>query len=427
MIKIFIAEEVPSGNRGEAAILSGIYELFKKKGWDTQISILSPFYPDVDESYYKEKYGVVDGVSSFNIPYGLTERDYSTKIWASIYVFIQHTIFAILYKIFKKNALRIMKARIWYTYLESDLILVGHDNLFANPFGSALLFLNSYCVLFSKLINKKCYIIGASVGPFKSNIFNSFIKFIFSISDGVSIRDKISYDFITKIDKNSKAILSVDPAVMMSPANDDRIAEIFHENNLKLLKDISYIGFMTSPIMYKKWCLVNKNLKYGDYIAMLSNALDAVVGPGVEVIIMYHAIFPSVNDDRKIGMDVYTKMKNKKYAHLLIKEYTSEELKGIIGRCRIFVGERTHSLIASASINTPYLAISHMNNNKTNGLLGDLYDSKENIIYVENLNELLLKEKISTLFKNAEYYKIHLLEKNIEIHKMAMDCLKPIL
>lgn len=388
MKRIFVAEEVPGGNKGEVAIIKGIEECFKGIGISCKISVLSPFYPEIDFHEYSRDFKVIDGVASLHIPHGLTERSYLVKILASIWCLIQHIMFILLYKIFGRKTLTIMKGEIWREYLDTDLLLVGHDNLFANPYGSALAFLNSYILLLAKMINKPCVVFGASVGPFNNKIFLLFIKFILNHADAITLRDKKSYEFVKFLGIDKPPVsLCLDPAVLLKPASFEQIDRILIKERINV--DRGLIGIMAGPVMYKRLSLkVDIKTKYEYHISNIAYAIDYMISKlDVNVLLMYHATFPAVNDDRLVITDIYKKVSNKDQVKLIVNNYSADEIKGLIGLCELFIGDRTHSLIASATMCVPCISISHKNNYKTNGLIGDFFGLNEGIVFIEDFDK----------------------------------------
>jgi colanic acid/amylovoran biosynthesis protein len=83
----------------------------------------------------------------------------------------------------------------------------------------------------------------------------------------------------------------------------------------------------------------------------------------------------SEKDDRQISREVAARMKGS--AHVIGGDYLPGELKGIIGKCEIFVGARMHANIAALSQEIPTVALAY--SHKTPGIM-DLFGQKNLVL-----------------------------------------------
>ena len=404
-IKIFIPEEIPSGNKGEVAILKGIKESLISLGFRPDISVLSPFYPDKDQEEYGNEFRVIDGCKSLHIPYGLTEKDISTKIFMSYWCLIQHILFTVLYLFFRKKSTKLMKSEIWKEYVKADILLLGHDNLFANPFGSSLFFMNSYQILMARVIGKPCVILGASIGPFRYRFLEYIFKFILKKANIILLREIYSYEYAKVIGIEEKnMMLATDPAVLLKASPMDRIEEIKQKEGIDLKKPC--IALMTSSFLFRhiNYPTMNLEERYWKHVSQISSSIDKVINDlQVEFIFMYHATFPS--DDRDVMRDIFRTLSRKDSVKIIENDYSVEDLKGLIGSCDLFIGERTHSLISAVTMCVPCIAISHKDNFKTDGIIGELFGLQDRIIFIEEFEEKAFVQLIKHTWETRK--KIH--------------------
>ena len=143
-IKILIAEDVPSLNKGEEAILMGMLETFRILG-DVEVCLYSS-NPQIDAARYGTKIKVVDNKMGRAINKKILPT-LVVKIVKFLYINLVHLLFALLYKIFDQNATKIMKADIWKEYCKSDLIIIGHD-------GTIGFFSHVHIILLAKFLRK---------------------------------------------------------------------------------------------------------------------------------------------------------------------------------------------------------------------------------------------------------------------------------
>jgi len=131
----------------------------------------------------------------------------------------------------------------------------------------------------------------------------------------------------------------------------------------------------------------------------------------VEETDMQIALIPHVvraqNDDRKPIHELYEEFKDTGRV-VEIPDGSCEELKGIISKCRFFVGARTHATIAAYSTCVPTLVVGY--SVKAKGIAKDLFGTEENyVLPVQSLKEKEdLKKAFLWLMKHEEEISEHL-------------------
>ncbi len=92
---------------------------------------------------------------------------------------------------------------------------------------------------------------------------------------------------------------------------------------------------------------------------------------------------------------------------IIDKEYTCEELKYIISKCRFFIGARTHSTIAAYSSEIPTLVIGY--SVKSRGIAKDLFGTEDG--YAISYKDISEKNELLTLFKGIVDNEIQIKER----------------
>ena len=227
MTKIFIAEEIPSLNKGEAAILFGMIESFRTLG-DVEVSLLS-FHLEIDRPRYGDKVNMIDGIKDLHLINGF-DRSTIVRLFESAAVLLQCLSFMMLCKIFGLDTTKIMKKEIWKEYCESDLIIIGHDSAFSGLFG-VVPFLQLYSLFIAKIIKKPIAIYGGSAGIFESKLQFIIAKFILNRVDIITLRDETSYKYLQDIGITTQKIMTADLAYLLQPAPLTRVEEIIIQEN----------------------------------------------------------------------------------------------------------------------------------------------------------------------------------------------------
>ncbi len=96
----------------------------------------------------------------------------------------------------------------------------------------------------------------------------------------------------------------------------------------------------------------------------------------MQVALIPHVVWPN-NDDRRPLHQLHEIFKETGRV-VEIGDGTCQELKGYIGRCRFFVGARTHATIAAYSSLVPTLVVGY--SVKARGIARDLFGTWENYV-----------------------------------------------
>lgn len=104
----------------------------------------------------------------------------------------------------------------------------------------------------------------------------------------------------------------------------------------------------------------------------------------MQIALIPHVVWGN-NDDRKPIRQLYEMFADSGRV-VEIADASCEELKGYIGRCRLFVGARTHATIAAYSSCVPTLVVGY--SVKARGIARDLFGTEENyVLPVQSLKE----------------------------------------
>ena len=190
-------------------------------------------------------------------------------------------------------------------------------------------------------------------------------------------RESISYDALKKVNNNTK--LYPDPAFQLSK-RELPLPEGFIENNT--------IGINLSPLIIE--CETDSGITKQNYISLIQHIIDTT---DMQIALIPHVVWKN-NDDRKPLKELYEYFKDTKRV-IMIKDCNSEELKGYISRCRMFIGARTHATIAAYSTCVPTLVIGY--SVKAKGIAKDIFGTYEN--YVLPVQALSNKDDLINAFE----------------------------
>ena len=352
-----------SGNHGCEAIAVSTMELLNSKGI-AQSGAPSPILV-TNRSAEDNKYQLGSLVSEGKLTL-IEERHIS-----------QHKLTHILYYIYRKIT---GDAESFYRYRYKDVfgklsadcsktaVSIGGDNYCYPEMVKDLVLSHN---VFRKM-GMKTVLMGCSVEP---STVPGLIADL-NAYDMIIARESITYDGLLKggVSKD-KLRLCPDPAFVL-PVIETQLPKIFEERDV--------IGLNVSPMVQGKES--GAGITMDNYRVLMSHILDKT---DYGIALIPHVIWGN-NDDRKPLLQLYEEFCNKDKAYTdriaLVSDHSASQLKFIIGRCRAFIGARTHSTIAAYSQCVPTLVLGY--SVKSRGIAQDLFGSYDKyVIPVQSLKE----------------------------------------
>ncbi len=174
------------------------------------------------------------------------------------------------------------------------------------------------------------------------------------------------------------------------------------------------VGINVSPMIQEKEG--REGITMECYRALLSHVIH---NTDMQIALIPHVVWER-NDDRKPIHRLYEEFKDTGRV-VELPDGSCEELKGDIGRCRFFVGARTHATIAAYSQQIPTLVVGY--SVKARGIARDLFGQEENyVLPVQSLKEPEdLVKGFVWLFSHEEEIKRRLREVMPEYQKRAYE------
>lgn len=190
-------------------------------------------------------------------------------------------------------------------------------------------------------------------------------------------RESISYEALKKVNENT--FLIPDPAFTLE-CKVPVLPQNFQVENM--------VGINISPMIIENESIPGITMEsYRELIDYVINETN------MGIALIPHVVW-SDSDDRKPLMQLY-KEYEKTGRVVFFEDHNCMELKGIISKCRFFVGARTHSTIAAYSMGIPTLVVGY--SVKARGIARDLFGGEEG--YVLPVQKLT-RDKLISAFKN---------------------------
>lgn len=420
MVTILIPELIPAHNKGEEAIFWGILETLKFIP-DKKVYLYSK-HPEYDAKTFGDS---AELVTKSLIPEHYDSRN--KKIQRLLEQVPRHAFYALLYRISPKLARMFFKGDLWKAYDEMDFVIAGHDSGYTTT--------HNLLILFVRALGKPMIIYGASITPsfHRKPWVRHLTRIALNRADLVTTREEISRDIVVdKIGVNPAHVhLCGDKAFLVKPCDKERALSIYAKYGIVPGKQ-PLIGM---TVVYKTGMAIMSSQKFDmdsaqsqqfdsdRHLDIMAEVVDYIVEQTNGHIVFFpHCIGPTeAHDDRTGAALVYERSRHKDSLHLINDDYCVSDLKGMIGQCDFFLGERTHSVIGAASMCIPCAVISQPDDYRTVGILGKMAGMSDWIYNVKELKAETLKEFFSNAWSAREAIREHLTRQIPKVVEMSLS------
>jgi len=405
-VRILVAEWIPTLNKGELAILIGMLKTFEVLG-NVEVSVFS-FYPSLDKERYPSNVKIIDVGSNLYVGASLPEKSGLVRTRANLLAIFQHLFFIMLYKVLGENVLRIMNKPIWKEYCESNVIIICHDQISCVE-GSFLRFSPIYTTLLANVLHKPIVIYangtnlalksqGKKLVPRPGEVLT---RYVLDNVDLVTVRDEESYSYLKDISHRKAHIhLTADPAILLPSVDPQRVRSIMLEENIDRNNGLLIGAAITREVILNAFQEhANPATKYMMAIREIATLMDYLIENfQANVVFIPHCIEQyQLRDDRMIAKEIYNLMTNKHKVRILVREYSSEELKGLTGEFDLYIGARIHSVISALSMGVPSCTLTSPWDRRAYCLIGKMLKQEKWIYNVENLKAERLFARVTDL------------------------------
>lgn len=399
-IKILIADYIPAYNKGELAILAGILESFRVIG-KVDVSIFS-FNIGLDSTRYPPNVRLIDVKRELHLleAYQGFQDFHKANMLNGLIGGIQHLIFGFLYFILKENSFKLTRSKLWREYYKTDVIIISHDQescLFGPP---RLPLLPLYMTLLAKTLHKSIVIYGNGTYEFKQKIWERLARYVLDNVDLVTTREKETFAYFKKIaTRKSRIFLTADLAFLLRPIDREKASQILREEGVPLGKGLLIGITITERNLYLGTQIQGTPQKNQRAIAVFADLIDRLIDDfDATIVFLSHSVGPGTFvDDRPLTKKIYSLVRNKQNVFLLTKEYSSGELKGIVGSLDLLIGGRMHSVINAFSQCVPTIILSWPMDTRVRIVGGEIGGQEQWIYVIRDPNLEGLLSKIRTL------------------------------
>jgi len=413
-----------SHNRGLVAMSMGMIDLIRKNFPAEKISIISFFsQSNPNLSFYKKRYQTDKNIKIIEC---------SNKPVSFMLNLFLRSLASIVWKILKCLKIDIQniisRNEILRSYIEADIVIshtAGDRLTDQRPYSYFLEVFMEYIIPI--MLNKTIILSPQTIGPFNTLFGRLAGKFILNHSKIICVREKNSLEYLKAIGIPSQKIFLVpDLAFIFQPSPSQDIENALRENNVNITTP-HLVGVSLRHMVKHQYL---SDYEHQKYVKTMSAMIEYVIERfDASVVIVPQLGFkkPYRLHLKEVTDEVIKNVKNKDRVYNIEKrEYPAEVLKGIIGKCDLFVGTFMHANIASLSMCVPTVALSY--GYKFEGIM-EYMGQKKYVSSVYNINFEDLISKVEDAWNNKEKIKKELKERNYELKKelaIFVDIIKSI-
>lgn len=211
--------------------------------------------------------------------------------------------------------------------------------------------------------------------------------------DLITVRESLTFDLLKKALPNTNIKLYPDSAFLLPK-----------DESISITNMVEYVGLNISPMVLKK--------EYSD-AGLMDNVIDLIeyilVNTKYSILLIPHVIWEG-NDDRIVLEEIYKRFETYKDRMICIDDASCCQLKGLISKCKYFIGARTHATIAAYSTFVPTIVLGY--SIKSKGIAYDIFGEDENyVVPVNNLDKGTLVNKFMLLENSIDKVSSRLKEK----------------
>ncbi|MDY6839531.1 MAG: polysaccharide pyruvyl transferase family protein [Thermodesulfobacteriota bacterium] len=416
-LKIFVVDRVPLANKGEEAIIRGIEDLLADKERPIELAV----FDRTDKTYR------LGNITAFPVTWAFYDWGWLSRRATS---FVTRYIKAGKRKaLIYWRSLRIrygllgpygriaasrdgLHAEMAQFFAAADYVLVGHDGLFNFE----------HCGILSvaKQKGKRSGVLGAGGKGFRPR--NGLVAAVYRQavreSDFFVVRERGAYEELARIGCDMNRVrLAPDPAFAMKPSSRQEVEALlsekpwFHrareEGKLILGITVSHKEILLKKPFAHGQSRDERIRLHTEYLAQIYN--DIMEKGHVFLVFLPHSLEGGARNDLAAAKGVASLLKASQDSFCVLEDdLPARTWKGIIGELDFLVGQRAHSLIGSAAVATPFVALTASNDRRTHDILGDMCGCEAQMVNMDECDPEHAAERILQSLDNRKALRSHL-------------------
>jgi colanic acid/amylovoran biosynthesis protein len=392
-------------NKGDNSVISVMLSSFSPYNWEISLSAFDP-----------EKARASFGINAYE--YLFSFRD--MKLASSKAVFLVSALKEVawlFYSLFVLLALKMgislllprRKKNLVNAYREADVVVLPGGHFFTSFNSLINNFSHYYAMRFAQLLGKKTMVYSQTIGPYKSSISGTIIKWmgdrVLKRCDVVTVREQDSLGSY-----NGKNVRLTAETVFLEPIlkTGDDVRKYIPEG-----KTMMIIGCTIHHLYYKHYY---KKKEYVDKMVDIFNQIIDRYNCNLLIIPMEDNI--KQGGDRPIIKEMISLVDKKERVMMVSDDLNSMQTANIISQTDVFIGTKTHSIVYGLKTSTPTIAIAYQQ--KSTEFM-KMFGVEEYSIPMAELNTVKFMEIFENIVKHKDQVKLNLKERYADVSAKAEE------
>lgn len=385
-MNILITDYYCASNRGDAAILEGVYQSLEEVYPDADITVMTE-NPQAAELVHG-----IDAESQVlaGFRWGLSKKNAARAYLSLTSPFFNRGMVPPGFDYIKN------KGNI-QPYLDADLVISTGGQFLTDVY-----FPEKVGVLwehyFLSQLNTPIVIYAQTLGPFDRQPYRRMTKSVLDKTNLIITRDQKSKEIVEDLGVSTPAYFTADAAFSISPQTDrESLLDTLSASDTLPNKNV-----FTVSISVREWSHTDAGMSVDDYAQTIADIADWLVKEKNANVVFastctslagYH------NDDRLIAGQVVNHMEHgqRDEVQILTGEYTPQDLVEIYEQMDLHIGMRMHSNILAMMAETPVVAIQYQF--KTKGLM-EQFGLLDYMIDINDVDEESLHQIVDDALSN---------------------------
>lgn len=279
---------------------------------------------------------------------------------------------------------------------EADVVVDLSGDMLTDDYGPHVALSHYHPIILALALERPVFVCAQSIGPFRQT--GPLARLLLERCAAITVRDSLSLDNLADIGlRRPEPRVSADLAFLLQPVPDDRVRQLWRQEG----RDPDApppLGVSVSSIVQQRH---DDDVAAGkpEFVDMVAGVLDDVATRwDVPVALFAHVTGPTPDkDDRLLSRAVADRMTVD--TTVVEADLRPDEIKGLIGTCRAFVGARMHANIAALSTGVPVVALSY--SHKTPGIMAT-WGLEDRVVDAADVDGPLLTKALDDLLGSAD-------------------------
>tara|TARA_R110000868_G_scaffold43633_3_gene146468 strand:+ start:67060 stop:68295 length:1236 start_codon:yes stop_codon:yes gene_type:complete len=323
-----------SGNKGAAAMLESSIHTLSTRIPGVRFTLFS-MYPTEDRE--QNRYENLDIVPASPRQLGVTINT-----------------LALLYRILPPLRGLLRRRSRAIAALASSSVLLDQGGITFTDGREKFLLYNVASILPALNVKTPVFKCAQAVGPFENPINRRAAKTFLPKVATLTTRGRITHEYAESLGLGN-LLAGADYAFSLE-LDGSEASSAAETIDLSFFDSGTVVGVSPSVVLQKK-----VDAAGGDYIANIVSFVDAMTASGRKVLIVPHSVRTGTdkthNNDLPLCREIASRIDSPDSVLSLDREYDSQVLRYLIGRCDFFVASRFHAMVSSLAMSVPTLVI----------------------------------------------------------------------